>query len=385
MRTFIHVKPTNKSAKTAHHARYISERERDLEREEPQSRPIFTHDRDGLKHTAADRYLAGGEQSKAKTNELHHIIIAFNAADAKELKKLEGRKKEVKEIDAEKVSIGGDAQKVSTPDDAEKLSRAENSHAQIDRDLPYAQAVRRMMDNLEERTDLSELRYALAVHRHTGHTHVHLLLRREYTDKETGEKAKLEHRFPVEFLNGRDERNKARGGLFDVALSDALDTMIPRRQRTPRQATDARQVHAEHEQIRDAGFLSIEDESQDSIPYRAQKVSIEGNIQEDSEELEARRRIRFVAHEAINNNTHTSPAPGFNHPAPFLRAVQNSPALTTGAGEQPGQSALKERPHNGFTRQDGTQPDPFYAGKVSTGAYTYAGKVSITEPSDSPK
>lgn len=43
MRTFIHVKPTNKSFKSAHHARYLSERERDPEREA--AKPPLLHSR----------------------------------------------------------------------------------------------------------------------------------------------------------------------------------------------------------------------------------------------------------------------------------------------------------------------------------------------------
>lgn len=82
MRTFIHVKPTNMSVKTVFHARYISERE------EPQSRSVFTHDRDGLKYKAADCYLAGGSRPRARTSDLIHVIIAFNVRDARDLERL---------------------------------------------------------------------------------------------------------------------------------------------------------------------------------------------------------------------------------------------------------------------------------------------------------
>jgi hypothetical protein len=105
--------------------------------------------------------------------------------------------------------------------------------AQVAHDRPYAEAVRKMMRNLEESAGLSDLRYVMAVHRHTDKTHIHLLLRRECTMTKTGEKTNL-HRLPETFLNGRDEQGKARGGLLDIALSDALDTMIPRRRRAAR-------------------------------------------------------------------------------------------------------------------------------------------------------
>lgn len=225
MRTFIQVKAARGGATVSSHARYMSERERNPNREEPESRPVFTHDRDGLKHKAADRYLAGGEQPRASSDSLLHLIISFNSYDRKEMEKLERAAK-------------GGRPKSNPPDSERKKGKesisdkSETLQAQVARDLPYARAVRMMMENLEERTGRSDLRYALSVHRHTRQTHVHLLLRREHTDKKTGEKIYFDKKgLPAEFVNGRDERGKARGGLIDQSLSDALDTMIPRRLR----------------------------------------------------------------------------------------------------------------------------------------------------------
>jgi hypothetical protein len=207
------------------HARYLSERERNPRREEPESRPIFTHDRDGLKHTAADRYLSGGAGPKPKPHELMHVIIGLNAHDQKELKKLErppkcGRPKSDRPTAEHQKGNG------SISDKTEIL------RAQVERDLPYARAIRLMVKNLEERTGRSNLRYALSVHRHTRQTHIHLLLRREHSDKNSGEKVFFDKKgLPAEFINGRDERGKACGGLIDQSLSDALDTMIPKRRR----------------------------------------------------------------------------------------------------------------------------------------------------------
>jgi hypothetical protein len=198
----------------------MSERERNKEREEPKSRPIFTHDRDGLKHKAADRYLAGGRCVKARSNELQHLVISFNKPDRVELARLEPARGRGTKIERSK---SGEAE-------YSKSGRSKADQEQVERDQPYVRAVRLMMQNLEERSGLKDLRYAMTVHRHTLQTHVHLVLRRECIDKATGEKRELV-RLPKEFLNGRDERGKARGGILDISLSDALDTMIPRRQR----------------------------------------------------------------------------------------------------------------------------------------------------------
>ena len=88
MLTFIKVKTPSKSIRGTVRTRYLAERERDPDREEPESQPLFTHDRDGVGFRVSDRHLAGGERPKALTNELQHIIIAFNSHDARELQKL---------------------------------------------------------------------------------------------------------------------------------------------------------------------------------------------------------------------------------------------------------------------------------------------------------
>jgi hypothetical protein len=268
MRTFIQVKAGRGGATVSSHARYMSERERNPNREEPESRPIFTHDRDGLKHTATDRYLAGGARPKARSDSLLHLIISFNAHDQKELKKLERTSKSRRPKsdcpDTERQKGVG-----STSD------RAEILRAQVERDLPYARAVRLMMNNLEERTGRSDLRYALTVHRHTRQTHVHLLLRREHTDKKSGQIVFFDKKgLPKDFVNGRDERGKARGGLIDQSLSDALNTMIPRRQRplgqSVRQPEPSQSVELSPE-ITDQ-FLTIELDGRKSSRNRGQNL-----------------------------------------------------------------------------------------------------------------
>jgi hypothetical protein len=237
MRTFIHVKPTNQSVKSAHHARYLSERERDPEREEPQSRPLFTHERDGLKHTVADRYLADGLRPMARTNEIIHVIIAFNQHDARELDKLSVERVRTAKTESATIALSPETGESDEKDESAIVAHSQSAKValskklQVERDRPFAEAVRDMFTNLEEHTNLSDLRYVMAVHRHTAKTHVHLILRREHTDKETGEPKSFGRHLPPELLNGRDERGRAKSGLLDQSLSEALDKLIPQRQR----------------------------------------------------------------------------------------------------------------------------------------------------------
>jgi hypothetical protein len=229
MRTFIHVIRPTKSTKLSSHARYISERERNRYFEEPASRPLFTRDMEGIKHVAADRYLAGGDLPKARSNEIFHIIFAFNSHDARQLKRLEKR---------------NDVPKESENEDP-KLTKLR----QVYKDLPYAEAVRKMIINLEVRTGMSDLKYVMAVHRHTGHTHVHLLLRRDYINLMTHEREVMD-KLPREFLNMTNERGRREGGILDKALSDSLDTMIRPRSRPVKRATEEQATPHEQAQER---------------------------------------------------------------------------------------------------------------------------------------
>jgi hypothetical protein len=116
MRTFIKVKTTNKSIKGSLHTRYLSERELDPKREEPESRPLFTHEQDGIGFRAADGYLAGRERPQALTNELRHLTIAFNEPDAHELQKLEIALSQVKVEPDESAKIDVDDESANIAD-----------------------------------------------------------------------------------------------------------------------------------------------------------------------------------------------------------------------------------------------------------------------------
>ena len=358
MRTFIKLKTPSKSIRGTFHARYISERERDLGGEEPESRPLFTHDRDGLKYYAADRYLAGGERANARSNEIQHIIIAFNKHDARELQKLEiaaGAAAPAVE-DARR----GQSAKVEHSDESAILEHSPDGRdrwrskelaaahrAQVARDRPYAEVVRQMMRNLEESAGLSDLRYAMAVHRHTDKTHVHLLLRRECTDGKTGEQRML-HRLPGTFLNGRDEHGKARGGLLDVSLSDALDTMIPRRQRAGRTESFDPSARAD----RPADDRPRQPEPDDPDPHEG-KPRLAGPSHQDEAEMKAKLqkgRPRFVTPRAARNDAGQDRAEGRDQFPVAATAAENSRATPYQTRPAAASADDEQRPH--------TAPEP---------------------------
>jgi hypothetical protein len=199
-----------------------------------------------------------------------------------------------------------------------------------------------MMTNLGQSTGLCDLRYVMAVHRHTDRTHVHLLLRRECIDTKTGEKRIL-HRLPETFLNGRDEHGKARGDLLDIALSDALDTMIPRRQRAGRTESSSPSSRAD-EQSNDRLRQTEPDDPglrDDEIHLTGPSRRVEGRPQEKTEKL----RPRFVTPRAARNDAGPSHAERRDQPPVAATAAESSCATPHVALPATAPADTEQRPH----------------------------------------
>jgi hypothetical protein len=229
MRTIIKVSQKGKVAGSSAN-RYISERQRDPEREVVQSRFIFTPDRDSLKAYAADRYLAGGgAKLRPSKHDLHHIIFAFNSHDARALERL-GRVPKAELPPSDRAPKEPEYQIGTGPN-------AGRSKGEQDRDVAYRTAVRGAMESIRKELNAASLRWTATVHRHTSNPHVHLLLHKDYEDATTGEAKRLPPRLPLDWLNGRDESNKPKGGFLDRCLSQALDPLVPPRPSAARRSS----------------------------------------------------------------------------------------------------------------------------------------------------
>jgi hypothetical protein len=229
MRTIIKVIQKSKIAGSSAN-RYISERERDPEREGAGNRPVFTPDQDSLTAWRADRYLAGGgAKPRPSKSDLQHIIFAFNRHDARELERL-GR--------VPKVELSPPDKSQNEPGDQIGTNpKTEQSKEEQNRDVAYRIAVRGAMELIRKELNAASLRWTATVHRHTSNPHVHLLLHRDYEDATTGEAKRLPHRLPLDWLNGRGEDGKPKGGFLDRCLSEALDPLVPPRPSATRRSS----------------------------------------------------------------------------------------------------------------------------------------------------
>jgi hypothetical protein len=204
MRAIVAIKSTGGSG-ASRATRYISERDRNHEREGAGSRPLFSDREDILSYRAADRFLSGGRGTPDKAD-LTHIAVSFRQEDYERLGANEQeRKDQLREVAREAMS--------------------------------------------EIRTDLraKEMRWVAGIHLNTDHPHIHILISKEVKDLVTGKPRRM-GRIPKELLpysevraDGISRPVEGRIGSHFVA---ALDHHIER-ERVPVERT----IKMEHGQI----------------------------------------------------------------------------------------------------------------------------------------
>src|SRR5262245_35416098 len=84
MRVVFHIISTGSGSGPSRTTRYIAERDKDLEREGPGARPLFSEDRNNLTYRKADRILNPIEGQPDKCD-LLHISISFEEEDFQKL------------------------------------------------------------------------------------------------------------------------------------------------------------------------------------------------------------------------------------------------------------------------------------------------------------
>lgn len=185
--------------------RYISERDRNPEREGTGTRPLFSDREDTLTYRGADRLLSSGRGTPDKAD-LIHIAVSFRQEDYKRLGATEEeRKEQLREVAREAMS--------------------------------------------EIRTDLraKEMRWVAGIHLNTDHPHIHILISKEVKDLVT-EKSRRMGRIPKELLPYSEARADGSprpvegrfGGHFVAALDHHIERM-----RMPVERT----INLEHGQV----------------------------------------------------------------------------------------------------------------------------------------
>jgi hypothetical protein len=161
MRAVVAVKSNGgKGGGASRAARYISERDRDPEREGARPRSLFS-DRDGdLTYRKANRFLGGGQGAPGK-DDLIHFSVSF------------------------------------LPEDYERLGASGDQ-----RNAALREVARDAMTDVKDDLGASELRWVAGIHLNTNHPHLHILIHKEITGHEEGESRRL-GRLPKRLLPHR--------------------------------------------------------------------------------------------------------------------------------------------------------------------------------------
>lgn len=211
MRVVVSVKATPGGGQTTQAARYIAYRERDEEREGTEPRPLFSARENALSFWKAERVLTAGRAPQK--NEVIHIAVSFREGDF------------------------------------EALGRSEKLRQESLREV-----TREAVTQVAEVLRADQLRWVAGIHRNTDHPHIHLLIHREYLDRDTRAEQRL-RQIPEEMLATRiqneHEGEKVHPGSFSQAFETALDRAQERARQEPqeREHTAAEKIVSIEEQL----------------------------------------------------------------------------------------------------------------------------------------
>jgi len=149
MGVFFHILSTGGGAGASRVTRYIAERDRDLAREGPGTRPLFSEDREGLSYRKADRILdpEGGHPEK---NDLIHFSVMI----------------EEEEFD----QLGAN--------EKEKQERFRN-------------VIREGMKGMAEELNVEKLTWAAGIHHNSKNPHGHVVIRKDALERNTGREQRI--------------------------------------------------------------------------------------------------------------------------------------------------------------------------------------------------
>lgn len=135
MRVVFHIISTGGGSGASRATRYVSEREKDLEREGPGARPLFSQDREGLTYRKADRILdpVNGEPAK---DDLIHLSVSLEEEDFEKLGK----------------------------DEKERQAR-------------LREVIREGMKGVAGELNVEELTWVAGIHRNSDNPHAHIVMR----------------------------------------------------------------------------------------------------------------------------------------------------------------------------------------------------------------
>lgn len=165
--------------------RYIAERDKDLEREGPGSRPLFSDDREGLTYRVADRVL--DPDGRPQKDDLLHFSVSLEEADFEKL----------------------------GADEKERQAR-------------LREVIREGMKGMAEELNVVRLTWVAGIHRNTDNPHAHIVVHKQVIERGTGEEKRL-GRIPKRLLP-RKEMEEGREVIVAGRIGDRFLAVLEKQQ-----------------------------------------------------------------------------------------------------------------------------------------------------------
>ena len=164
MGVFFHILSAGGGKGGSRITRYIAEREKDLAREGPGSRRLFSDDQNDLSYHRADRVL-DPELGRPEKNDLIHFSVMIEEAEFDKL----------------------------GADEKERQAR-------------FRDAIREAMKGMAAELNVEELTWVAGIHRNTQSPHAHIVMSKEVIERETGRYGRIS-RIPKSLLPHREIEN----------------------------------------------------------------------------------------------------------------------------------------------------------------------------------
>jgi relaxase MobL-like protein len=188
--------------------RYVSRRERDEAREGQSPRLLFSEREDGLSFHRANRLLGGG--SDPKTDDVLHLVISLEKEEC-----------------------------------FNQLGTDEES-----RQNGLRETTRDAMKHVTEDLNADNLRWVAGIHRNTDNPHVHLLIHRDYADRETNCPKRLKTlpmEMRVSWERTQDGSRVVNPGSFSRTFETFLDQRIEKARQSEREGSKTNSADAKKE------------------------------------------------------------------------------------------------------------------------------------------
>lgn len=165
--------------------RYIAERDKDLEREGPGSRPLFSEDREGMSYRTADRVL--DPEGQPQKDDLLHISVSFAEADFEKL----------------------------GADEKERQAR-------------LREVIREGVKGMAEELNVERLTWVAGIHRNTDNPHAHIVVHKKAIERGTGKEKRI-GRIPKRLLPHK-EMQEGREVLVAGPIGERFLTALEKQQ-----------------------------------------------------------------------------------------------------------------------------------------------------------